>query len=41
MLTVTSLFHTTEDRDGMLASGMEKGMSESQERLDELLAEPV
>jgi uncharacterized protein YndB with AHSA1/START domain len=33
-----SLFHTTEERDGMLASGMEKGQSESHERLDELLA---
>ena len=33
-----SLFHTTEERDGMLASGMEKGLSESHERLDELLA---
>jgi uncharacterized protein YndB with AHSA1/START domain len=40
-LTVTSLFHTTEERDGMLASGMEKGMSESHERLEELLAESV
>lgn len=35
----TSLFHTTEERDGMLASGMEGGMSESHERLDELLAQ--
>jgi uncharacterized protein YndB with AHSA1/START domain len=33
-----SLFHTTEERDGMLASGMEGGLSESYERLDELLA---
>jgi uncharacterized protein YndB with AHSA1/START domain len=33
-----SLFHTTEERDGMLASGMEIGMGESYERLDELLA---
>jgi len=33
-----SLFHTTEERDGMLASGMEGGMSESHEKLDELLA---
>jgi uncharacterized protein YndB with AHSA1/START domain len=36
MVTV-ALFHTTEDRDGMLASGMEKGMNETYERLDELL----
>jgi uncharacterized protein YndB with AHSA1/START domain len=34
-----SLFHTTEERDGMLASGMEGGLSESYERLDELLAD--
>jgi uncharacterized protein YndB with AHSA1/START domain len=33
-----TLFHTTEERDGMLASGMEIGMGESYERLDELLA---
>jgi uncharacterized protein YndB with AHSA1/START domain len=37
-VTTLSLFHTTEERDGMLASGMESGASESYERLDELLA---
>ena len=37
-LTTISLFHTTEERDGMLASGMETGLNESYERLDELLA---
>jgi uncharacterized protein YndB with AHSA1/START domain len=37
-VTTRSLFHTTEERDGMLASGMESGLSESHERLDELLA---
>jgi uncharacterized protein YndB with AHSA1/START domain len=37
-VTARSLFHTTEERDGMLASGMEGGLSESYERLDELLA---
>jgi uncharacterized protein YndB with AHSA1/START domain len=37
-LRTRSLFLTTEDRDGMLASGMEVGLSESHERLDELLA---
>ena len=37
-VTTRSLFHTTEERDGMLASGMESGLSESYERLDELLA---
>ena len=34
----TSIFHTPEERDGMLGSGMEKGMNETFERLDELLA---
>ena len=33
----TSLFHTTEERDGMLGSGMEGGMNETYARLDELL----
>jgi len=37
-VVTTSLFHTTEERDGMLASGMETGLAESYERLDELLA---
>jgi uncharacterized protein YndB with AHSA1/START domain len=37
-LTVTSVFDTTEDRDGMLGSGMEQGMNETYARLDELLA---
>jgi uncharacterized protein YndB with AHSA1/START domain len=37
-VTTTSLFHTTEERDGMLASGMERGMNETYARLDELLA---
>ncbi|HEY5261640.1 MAG TPA: SRPBCC family protein [Solirubrobacteraceae bacterium] len=38
-LTTTSLFHTSEERDGMLSSGMESGLSESHERLAELLTE--
>ncbi len=38
-LTTISLFHTTEERDGMLSSGMEGGLSESHERLEELLAQ--
>ncbi|MGH2983284.1 MAG: SRPBCC family protein [Solirubrobacterales bacterium] len=37
-VTNTSLFHTTEERDGMLESGMEKGLNESYEQLDGLLA---
>lgn len=34
----TSLFHTQDERDGMLASGMERGLNETYARLDELLA---
>jgi uncharacterized protein YndB with AHSA1/START domain len=34
----TSLFHTTEERDGMLGSGMEGGMNDSYDRFEELLA---
>ncbi|MDX6727064.1 MAG: hypothetical protein QOK49_1869 [Baekduia sp.] len=37
-VTTTSLFHTPEERDGMLSSGMEKGANETYERLEELLA---
>ena len=37
-VVTTSIFHTTEERDGMLASGMEQGMKETYARLDELLA---
>jgi hypothetical protein len=33
----TSLFHTPEERDGMLASGMERGLTQSHNRLAELL----
>jgi len=33
-----SLFHTTEERDGMLASGMEGGLNQSYAALDRLLA---
>jgi uncharacterized protein YndB with AHSA1/START domain len=34
----TSLFHSTEERDGMLSSGMEGGLNESYAALDRLLA---
>jgi uncharacterized protein YndB with AHSA1/START domain len=34
----TSLFHTNEDRDGMIQSGMEGGLNESYEALDRVLA---
>jgi uncharacterized protein YndB with AHSA1/START domain len=40
-VTTTSTFHTTEERDGMLGSGMEGGMNETYARLDELLARLV
>ena len=36
-VTTTSIFHTTEERDGMLGSGMEGGLNETYARLDELL----
>ena len=36
-LTTVSLFHTTEERDGMLHSGMEGGLSQSYEALDRVL----
>ena len=34
----TSLFHTKEERDGMLKSGMEDGLNENYAALDRLLA---
>jgi uncharacterized protein YndB with AHSA1/START domain len=37
-VVTTSLFHTPEERDGMIASGMERGLQETYERLDEVLA---
>jgi len=33
-IVVTSLFHTAEDRDGMLGAGMEQGLNESYAALD-------
>ena len=39
-VVTTSVFHTAEERDGMLGSGMEGGMNETYQRLDELLAAP-
>jgi uncharacterized protein YndB with AHSA1/START domain len=38
-VVATSLFHTTEERDGMLHSGMEGGLDESYAALDRLLAQ--
>jgi uncharacterized protein YndB with AHSA1/START domain len=36
-LTMQSVFQSAADRDGMLQSGMEEGMNDSYDRLDELL----
>ncbi len=36
-LVVQSVFQSVQDRDGMMQSGMEVGMNESYDRLDELL----
>jgi uncharacterized protein YndB with AHSA1/START domain len=36
-VVATSLFHTTEERDGMLKSGMEIGLEQSYQALDRLL----
>ena len=37
-VSIHSVFQTQEDRDGMIASGMEGGLTEGFERLDALLA---
>jgi uncharacterized protein YndB with AHSA1/START domain len=37
LLTANAVYDTVEDRDGMLQSGMEEGMIETYERLDEYL----
>jgi uncharacterized protein YndB with AHSA1/START domain len=37
-VVTVSRFDSQQDRDGMLASGMEGGLNETYERLDELLA---
>jgi uncharacterized protein YndB with AHSA1/START domain len=37
-VVTVSLFHTTEERDGMLGSGMEVGLNRSYEALDRVLA---
>lgn len=37
-IVVDNLFHTAEERDGMLSTGMETGMNESYAALDDLLA---
>jgi uncharacterized protein YndB with AHSA1/START domain len=35
---VTSLFHTTEERDGMMSSGMQQGLMQSYAVLDKILS---
>lgn len=37
-IRTNSVFQSVEDRDGMIQSGMEEGVNDSMERLDELLA---
>jgi uncharacterized protein YndB with AHSA1/START domain len=37
-IVTTSLFYASEERDGMLASGMEEGLNQSYAALDRLLA---
>ena len=37
-LSASSVFQTVEDRDGMIASGLESGMNDSLARLDKVLA---
>lgn len=38
-ITIQSLFQSLADRDGMVQSGMETGVTEGYERLDEILAD--
>ena len=38
LLRVNAVYQSVEDRDGMVQSGMESGLNEGMERLDELLA---
>jgi len=37
-VTIQSVFQSVEDRDGMVQSGMERGVREGYERLDDVLA---
>jgi uncharacterized protein YndB with AHSA1/START domain len=37
-ITIQSVFQSVSDRDGMIQSGMERGVTEGYERLDEILA---
>jgi uncharacterized protein YndB with AHSA1/START domain len=40
-LTIQSIFRSVDDRDGMVLSGMERGVVDSHERLDDLLAKGI
>jgi len=40
-LTIHTIFQSVEDRDGMIKSGMERGVTEGYERLDDLLATKI
>lgn len=41
ILTTHEVYASAEDRDGMIASGMEEGMHETYARLDELVAQQL
>ena len=41
LLRAKAVFQSVEDRDQMVASGMEQGVTEGYERLDELIAQPA
>jgi hypothetical protein len=36
-ITIQSVYQSVEDRDGMVQAGMERGVTEGYERLDEIL----
>jgi uncharacterized protein YndB with AHSA1/START domain len=40
-VTIQSVFQSVTDRDGMMQSGMERGVNDSHERLDELFAKGI
>lgn len=40
-MTILAVYQSVEDRDGMIASGMEDGMNQGLDRLDEILAEQL
>lgn len=40
-VSIQSVFQSVRDRDGMMQAGMERGVNDSHERLDELFAEGI